>query len=192
MKKILVLMGSPRHDGVTAQMLHCFLAQWDAHIDQGNRVTVIDAYKTNMKPCIHCGHCKHTPGCMYDDFIPVDRGLQEADLLIIASPVYCLGFPAPLKAIFDRTQQYFEAKFSLGIQKPVQKHKYGLFLAAFGSSDPRGVAVMEEQLRLEFRVMNATLEHTVIAPNTDTIPLNGETIGAEMDRVLRDIKTKLC
>ncbi|MDR3335366.1 MAG: flavodoxin family protein [Treponema sp.] len=187
----LILKGSPRDDGVTAAMVRCFLPLWDRLMDRKNLVTVIDAYQAKIKPCIHCGHCTHTPGCVYDDFIPIDRGLQEADLLVIASPVYCLGFPAPLKAIFDRTQQYFEAKFSLGIQQPVQKHKLAFFFAAFGSPDPRGVKMMEAQLRLAFKAMNATLEHTFIAPHTDKIPLNEAALSAEINRILLDIKAKI-
>jgi putative NADPH-quinone reductase len=147
-------------------------------------VRIIHAYKTALKPCIHCGYCTHTPGCVYEDFMPIDRALQEADCLVVASPVFCLGFPAPLKAIFDRTQQYYEAKFSRGIQKPMQKPKQALLMVAFGSPDPRGAAIMEEQLRLLLHLFNARLQHTILAANTDKFPLDRVRIEAELKGIL--------
>jgi multimeric flavodoxin WrbA len=161
---IMVLFGSPRHNGYTARMLDCFFSRWNATKEH---TVIFDAYRLNIKPCVHCGYCKKTRGCCYDDFNAIDRALQTSDLLIVASPVYGLGFPAPLKAIFDRAQQYFEAKFSLGIQTPVQKRKAALFFTSYGSTDDSGVTMMKKQLELEFRVMNAELIQTVTSPNTD-------------------------
>ncbi|MDR3114812.1 MAG: NAD(P)H-dependent oxidoreductase [Treponema sp.] len=190
-KNALVLMGSPRPRGVTATLVDCFVAQWHAQMQPEDPVRIISAYELGLKPCIHCGYCKHTQGCTYDDFTPLDRAFQDADFLVVASPVFCLGFPAPLKAIFDRTQQYYEAKFSLGIQKPVGRPKYALFLVTFGSPDPRGAAMMEEQLRLVFHLLNARLEHTIMARHTDTRPLDRIGIEAACQRVLQDFKTKI-
>lgn len=189
-RKALVLMGSPRHDGVTSKLLQCFREYWTKHIAGPESITVIEAYKAAIKPCIHCGYCKHTPGCVYDDFKIIDSALREADLLVVASPVYGLGYPAPLKAIFDRTQQYFEAKVSLGIKKPIQKHKYGLLLTTFGSPDPQGVEIMKRQLELVFLLVNARLEHTIVAPHTDRIPVNPEIIQEEMQQIILGIKAK--
>ncbi|MDR2484147.1 MAG: flavodoxin family protein [Treponema sp.] len=187
-KKALVLMGSPRHEGATAKLVQCFIEQWKASVNPRDGVVVIEAYKAAVKPCIHCGYCKQTPDCRYDDdFKIIDRALKEADFLVIASPVYGLGFPAPLKAILDRTQQYFEAKFSLGIHKPIEKHKPALFLAAFGSSDPRGVKMMQDALKLTCLLMNAGLEHTIVAAHTDRVPVNLETVRGMMKQVLRGI-----
>ncbi|MHB9292220.1 hypothetical protein Holit_01315 [Hollandina sp. SP2] len=190
-KNALVLTGSPRPHGATATLVDCFVAQWHVQMKPEDPVQIISAYETALKPCIHCGYCKHTQGCTYDDFIPLDRAFQDADLLVVASPVFCLGFPAPLKAIFDRTQQYYEAKFSLGIQKPVGRPKYALFLAAFGSPDSRGAAIMEEQLRLVFHLFNARLEHTIMARNTDKLPLDRRGLEDACQGVLQDFKTKM-
>ncbi|MDR2797189.1 MAG: NAD(P)H-dependent oxidoreductase [Treponema sp.] len=190
-KNALVLMGSPRPKGATAALVDCFVTQWHDQMRPEDPVQIIPAYEAALKPCIHCGYCKHTQGCTYDDFIPIDRAFQDADLLVVASPVFCLGFPAPLKAILDRTQQYYEAKFSLGIQKPVKRPKYALFLVTFGSSDSRGAAMMEEQLRLVFHLLNARLEHTIMARNTDTLPLDRKGLEDACQGVLQDFKTKM-
>jgi multimeric flavodoxin WrbA len=179
--EVFVLQGSPRRDGYTARMLgyffHCM-----GGAETKARANIFNAYKANIKPCIHCGHCKKVCGCIYDDFMPIERALESADFLIVASPVYVLGFPAPLKAVLDRTQQYFEAKFSHGVETPIKKHKAALFFASHGSEDGSGVAMMEKQLELVFRVMNANLVATVVSSNTDGGRFDAAAVRAEVER----------
>ncbi len=57
--------------------------------------------------------------------------------MVVATPVYGLSFPAPLKAVFDRTQQYYEAYISRHIKHPFEKPK-GILLSVYGSNDKRG------------------------------------------------------
>jgi multimeric flavodoxin WrbA len=188
--EVFVLLGSPRRDGYTARMLDCFFS-CTGGTEAKKRANIFNAYKANIKPCIHCGHCKKTRGCIYDDFIPIERGLESADVLIVASPVYVLGFPAPLKAVLDRTQQYFEAKFSLGIEKPIKKHKAALFFASHGSADGSGIAMMEKQLELVFRVMNANLVATVVSPHTDGGRFNAAAMRTEVERAAENAQRYL-
>jgi multimeric flavodoxin WrbA len=184
--EIFVLFGSPRRNGYTAQMLDCFFECWDG-AGLKRHTVVFNAYEAGIRPCIHCGRCKKKRGCIYDDFIPVEQGLNTADILITASPVYGLGFPSPLKAVFDRTQQYFEAKHSLGIERPVQKHKAALFFAPYGSTDSSGVTMMKKQLALEFKLLNAELVRTVTLPNTDNIVFDKTLIASKMKSAVRRI-----
>ncbi|MDR3356456.1 MAG: flavodoxin family protein [Spirochaetaceae bacterium] len=181
---IFVLFGSPRRNGYTARMLECFFECWDGAGLRRSTV-IFNAYEAAIKPCIHCGHCRKVRGCIYDDFAPAGRGIETADILIVASPVYGLGFPAPLKAVFDRTQQYFEAKHSLGIERPVRKHKTALFFASHGSADGSGVAMMKKQLALEFKLLNAELARTVTFPNTDRIAFDKTLVAPKMKRAVR-------
>ena len=167
-QEALLLTGSPRRNGITAQMVRSFSALW-LQPAAGRSVTEIHAYDAGIQPCIHSGHCKTTPACIYDDFGQIDAALRRSSLLVIASPVYGLSFPAPLKAIFDRLQRYFEEKFTLGNPAPIPRHKPAIFLAACGSNDSRGFARMTEQLDLSLRLMNATLVHSVTVANTDTM-----------------------
>jgi multimeric flavodoxin WrbA len=186
--KIFVLSGSPRRGGYTARMLECFFECWDGIKEH---TVIFNAYEASIKPCIHCGHCKKTRGCIYDDFIPVDAGLRTADILIVASPVYGMGFPAPLKAVFDRSQQYFEAKHSFGIEHPVEKHKAALFFAACGQADMSGVTMMKKQLALEFKLLNAKLAKTIVFRNTDNIPFENSLVSGEMKNAVRRVKRYL-
>ncbi|MDR0552286.1 MAG: flavodoxin family protein [Spirochaetaceae bacterium] len=176
--ELLLITGSPRKNGVTARM-SCFAKE--AWLEGGGRLSVFDAYSIAPKPCTHCGHCKTKPSCIYDDLNELDTALKRASALVIASPVYVMGFPAPLKAILDRMQRYFEEKFTLGNPCPIPLRKPALFLAACGAanngangspaagSDAPELSYMKEQLIISFRLMNARLAGTYLMRGTDTL-----------------------
>ncbi|GMO33813.1 MAG: hypothetical protein Ta2F_09760 [Termitinemataceae bacterium] len=165
---VLAITGSPRSESVSKKMLEKFLLELECDSEADLNVTIIDSYKTAAKPCIHCGTCKKKFDCIYDDLDLFHKALKDADMLIIATPCYALSFPSPLKAIVDRLQMYFEAKFSLGmLPYPIKKPKTGILLASCGSNDTRGFDIMEQQLRLVFRAINTELSKTFFTVNTD-------------------------
>lgn len=110
-KNMLILFGSPRKNGFTMQLLRVFLQQWLLQYPD-TKITFFYAYKEAVAPCTACGYCRRQLGCSIDDYEKFDRLYREADFVVVASPIYGLGFPAPLKAVFDRTQQYYEARFA--------------------------------------------------------------------------------
>jgi multimeric flavodoxin WrbA len=168
MRTAFVMTGSPRPNGWTAKMAAIFSEMWK-NAAPGNEMIGINAYAAAVRPCVHCGGCRKTPSCVYDDYGAIHAGFQKADVFVVASPVYGLGFPAPLKAIFDRTQQYFEAKFARGAALPLFKHKKALLLTASGSADPKSAAFMKEELALLCKLLNAELCGVVSVCNTDRV-----------------------
>ena len=104
--------------------------------------------------------------------------------MVVATPVYGLSFPAPLKAVFDRTQQYYEAYVSRHIKHPFEKPKKAFLLSVYGSDDKRGVEMMQQQLQLTFSVMNTKLIGTISAGNTDRKPLNTKELQNAVKRLL--------
>jgi multimeric flavodoxin WrbA len=147
-------------------MAEIFAERWK-NAAPGNGTVTVNAYRAAVRPCIHCGGCQKAASCVFDDYAAIDSAFRTADVLAVASPVYGLGFPAPLKAVFDRTQQYFEAKFSRGVTQPIAKHKKALLLTASGSGDPKSALYMEEELRLVLKIVNAELCGVVSVFNTD-------------------------
>jgi multimeric flavodoxin WrbA len=162
-KKALVLFGSPRQNGYTSQLVHEFTRWLEPHYD----FITVDAYREKISPCTACGYCEKKEGCCIKDFERIHGLLCSSDLLIVASPIYNLSFPAPLKAILDRMQRYFSARFSLNIRPPIKKHKRSALLLTSGADCDEGAAVMRRQLEMIYTVINATLEQQVIWKNTD-------------------------
>ncbi|GMO49597.1 MAG: hypothetical protein Ta2G_06620 [Termitinemataceae bacterium] len=173
---ITVLTASPRDDkkSISKRMVFEFLEKKILDKKSNDKkfkdadVHFIDTYKYSVQPCIHCAHCKKVFECIYDDDYAIyDDAFNNSDILIFATPVYCLSFPSTLKAVLDRMQKYFEAKYSLGIKQPVAKHKDAYLIASSGSCSDRGVKIMEEQLSLVFRAINAELKDTIFRLDTD-------------------------
>ncbi len=100
--KILVLNGSPRPKGNTKHMIEAFR---DGAVASGHQVDVVDVCKKKISGCIACEYC-HTKGngtCIQkDDMQEIYALLQEANMLVIASPIYYHGISGQLKCTIDR------------------------------------------------------------------------------------------
>ena len=58
-----------------------------------------------IKPCMHCDYCLENKKCIIeDDMANVYTNLQEADGIILATPVQSGGISSNLAAIMDRTR----------------------------------------------------------------------------------------
>ena len=135
---------------------------------------MVNAYDEDIAPCNACGFCQKQEGCSNHDMDQIDILLRRASAIVVATPVYNLSFPAPLKAIIDRFQRYFEARFCLGIKPALPTPKTAALLVTLGSEDMTGVEIMEKQLKLPFSVMNTTLNHTVVWSHTDKACIDEE------------------
>lgn len=176
-KLILVLFGSPHKNGFTARLLNDFLAPLESEAE----IRTVNAYESAVAPCIDCGACTKGETCSQRDFDFLDSLFRRADVIVVATPVYSLSFPAPLKAIVDRTQRYFSARFSLGVKPPIQKHKMAVLLVTCGSKNTQSAEIMARQLRMIFSVMNTTLDNEVVWTDTDTDG-GGDTYEAARER----------
>ncbi|WAC04964.1 MAG: flavodoxin family protein [Methanoregula sp.] len=86
MKKVLIICGSPRPDGNTAQ-----IAQECANVIESNGVSaeVISFAGKKIESCTACYQCKDLGECVIDDGLnEVIKKLRKAHGFIIASPVY--------------------------------------------------------------------------------------------------------
>lgn len=100
--KILVLNGSPRPKGNTKQMIEAFQ---EGAAASGHQVDIVDVCQKRIAGCLACEYC-HTKGngtCIQkDDMQEVYKLLHEADMLVIASPIYYHGISGQLKCVLDR------------------------------------------------------------------------------------------
>lgn len=162
-ENIVAVLASPHPDGVTAKMLSLCLELFP----ENAAVESFSLYSLLPQPCTDCGFCKTREGCSKHDLDAFMSAYEQADIVVFASPVYNLSFPAPFKALLDRFQRYFNARFSLGKKPPIVKPKRALLLASCGSRDERGFSVMRSQLEMTFTVLNTTLFSSVFCAGTD-------------------------
>ena len=101
MSKIVVLCGSVRKNGNTEMLARAFCD--GARLN--NEVDFVSVADFRVLPCIGCNTCFEREGnaCFQnDDMQAIYRKLADADMLVIASPVYFYGISAQLKAVIDR------------------------------------------------------------------------------------------
>lgn len=101
MSKIVVLIGSVRKGGNTELLAQEFAK--GAGVNNSVEIISVADYKVN--PCIGCNSCftRDKNACFQDDdMAKIYQKLKEADMLVVASPVYFYGVSAQLKAVIDR------------------------------------------------------------------------------------------
>ena len=100
--KILVLNGSPRPNGNTAAMVNAFA---EGARQSGHQVDVVSVCQKRIAGCLACEYC-HTTGhgrCIQqDDMQQVYPLLQEAEMIVLASPIYYHGFTGQLQCAINR------------------------------------------------------------------------------------------
>ena len=125
--KILVLTGSPRPQGSTARMTAAFR---EAAEGAGHTVTAISVCRKNIGGCLACEYCHGKGGgtCVQkDDMQEIYALLREADMLVLASPIYYHGISGQLKCVIDR---FYAALYPTA---PKTLRKVAMFLS---SGDP--------------------------------------------------------
>lgn len=157
---ILTISGSPRKDGVSSEMLRLFTEKLDACFVR------YDAYEKQFAPCTDCRLCREIEGCANGDMDAFFSDFETADGIVIASPVYNMSFPSPLKAIIDRMQRYYSARFYLGKRPPIVKRRPVALLLSAGSPGEDGEMIVR-QLGQIFTVTNCELACKVIVNHTD-------------------------
>lgn len=100
-KHILILSGSPRKNGNSDLLCESFRK---GALEAGHQVEKIRVAEKNIGFCRGCYACKDTGICaVRDDMAGVLQKIIDADVLVLASPVYFYSIDAQLKAVIDRT-----------------------------------------------------------------------------------------
>lgn len=136
MKRILILVGSARHEGNTLKLAEAFAegAQQSTDI-----VTISDL---NIHPCHACDYCFASAGnqcAQHDDMNLIYEKMKHTDVLVLASPIYFFGISAQLKCLIDRLHNPIRQQF------PIKQ--LGLLLVA-GSSRPYMFETTKKQFEI--------------------------------------------
>lgn len=134
--KILVLSGSPRPNGSTAAMVSAFAR---GASEKEHQVTVVDVCRKKIGGCFACEYCHqqgsgHERQCVQqDDMQSVYPLLDEAEMIVLASPVYYHSFSGQLQCAINRIY---------ALDKP-KKLKKAALIRSSGSDDVYGGAIYE-------------------------------------------------
>lgn len=105
--KVLMINGSPRPKGNTATALAEMERVFDA---EGIEVETVQIGNKDIRGCIACGTCGERGACVFDDVVnEIAPKFEQADGLVVATPVYYASPNATVIALLDRL--FYSAKF---------------------------------------------------------------------------------
>lgn len=117
MKKVTILIGSPRKNGSTRVLA----AEAERGLkEQGIATELIFLNDLKIKGCQACYYCKKNDVAecaVKDDMQEIHQLLQESDGIIVASPIYFAGVTAQTKIWLDRLFPYIGMDLSPKLPK---------------------------------------------------------------------------
>ena len=130
--RVLGIAGSPRRGGNTDLLLAEVIR---GAASRGAEVKTITLNNLKITPCQHCDACLKTGKCkVMDDMKIVYDELEQADRIVIASPIQFMGVTAQTKAMIDRCQCLWARKYILKIPPLSDKReRKGLFISVGGT-----------------------------------------------------------
>ena len=98
--KVLIINGSPRVNGNTTIAVNEMVKVFEA---EGVEAEVVQIGNKDVRGCIACGTCFKKGQCVFDDVVnELAPKFEEADGIVVASPVYYASANATLIACLDR------------------------------------------------------------------------------------------
>lgn len=143
--KLLALYGSPRKGGNTAILLDEFIKGAEFAGALSEKIYLAEA---NITPCQEDMVCATKGECSIQDGMRIlYQKLIEADLIVLASPIFFYNVSAQAKALIDRCQLFWVRKYIL--KQPIyqkyqgQYKRKGFFISVAGT---KGEKVFEGAL----------------------------------------------
>lgn len=105
MKKVIAILGSRRKGRTRSNLdeIKGILSENDIELE------IINLYDYNIEDCIGCERCLNKDRCFFGDDVEMimDKLNEQADGIIMASPVYMWGVSGRMKTFIDRTSRWY-------------------------------------------------------------------------------------
>lgn len=106
--KVLILNGSPRANGNSSVAVH---EMEKIFTESDVEYETFQVGQMDIRSCIACNKCGATGKCVFDDIVnTIAPKFEEADGLVVASPVYYASANPTLVALLDRL--FYSTHFS--------------------------------------------------------------------------------
>lgn len=164
--KLLAILGSPRRGGNAEVLLDkLIMAAQSTAADLVTEKIVLNGLK--FSPCQECGGCERTGRCVLQDAMQdVYQKIFQADMVVIASPIFFGSLPAQVKAMIDRYQCRWVARYVL-MEKEAPRPKKGVLILVEGSTREDFFQNAESIVKNFFAVSNIKLTDKLYCPGLD-------------------------
>ena len=112
--KVLIINGSPRVNGNTSVAVR---EMEKVFAEEGVETEVAQVGNKDIRGCIACGYCRENGKCVFNDVVnELAPKFEEADGLVVASPVYYASANATLIACLTRLfySTHFDKSMKVG------------------------------------------------------------------------------
>ena len=176
--KTVIINGSPRKNGDTAALI--------SHLKKGlhGEIVQFDAYDSSIRPCIDCRACRNGEQCPIQDAFPkMLSAINEADVIVLASPVYFSELTGPLLSVASRLQFAWIAESVHHQPVITKKARQGIILLSGGGLGAPHRAL--DTAACILRQMGAHVIGSVCSLQTDELPAaQDETAKMQIDELI--------
>lgn len=167
--RVLALLGSPRIHKNTAILLEEVIKGLK---ECNSEIKKYDLVRLKINTCIGCYKCGDNGYCIYDDDMKkLYRELDEADIIILASPLYFNSVSSISKLMIDRCHALWASRFIL--KQPmidIKKKRTGLLICTAGAKQKEdGFIGAIKVADLFFKAASTKFDKQLLVDDTDKI-----------------------
>lgn len=164
--RVLGIAGSPRQGGNTDILLAEVMR---GAASKGAEVKTIFLRDLKIAPCEHCDDCLVKGKCKIpDDMQMIYRELEQADRIVLASPIQFMTVTAHMKAMIDRCQSLWACKYVLKMPPLGDKRaRKGFFVSVGGRRVPNLFEPALVTVKTLFRTLDITYAGDLLFPGID-------------------------
>lgn len=108
-KRVVILSTSPRRNSNSEALAEAFVK---GAIEAGNNVEIIRMREKSYRFCLGCFACQRTGKCIIkDDMAEIVPKMEQADVLVFATPIYYYEMSGQMKTLLDRANPLFVADY---------------------------------------------------------------------------------
>ncbi len=134
--KALVVLGSPRKKGNSQTLVEAVASGITKNDDYD--VEYIRLQGRQHAPCRGCGGCEKTGNCVIkDELTELFDKVDEAEIVLLVTPVYFYGPSAQLKTFIDRFQSRWSRKYLLKQPFRPGENRKGCLVATAATKGPK-------------------------------------------------------
>jgi multimeric flavodoxin WrbA len=167
MPDILAIYGSPRRKGNTSELLRRAVK---GAVGAGARVEEVVLRDLKMSPCLEIYGCKEAGRCMIqDDFQKMHDRLEEADGILLATPVFFYAVSAHTKILMDRCQSLWVKRYWIEKADPKTRrhHRKGALISVGATRGKRLFEGVQLSVRYFFDALGVEMLDALLVRGCD-------------------------
>ncbi len=182
--KTLILNGSPRVHGDTVSLINRLTESLDGEY------RIVDAYRSNISPCLDCRYCWENSGCaIIDEMTEIYSYIEDCDNIVIASPIYFSELTGKMLDLGSRLQTYYCGRFFRKEEIGITPKRGAVILV--GGGDGRIEKAYETACILMHHMNCYNIDEVVCSFNTNVVPAVQDKEALEgIDRIAKFLNAK--